>query len=326
MGIRRKCNTMLSSNFKRTAAAFLVIANAFSVFGLTACSKTEPESETKAKVTHETTEVPVKSADELFAGCDKEYFVPFKDPSRSYCTINDGLGTTLWSQGMGGCYSYSAVKIDIACQNSRFLRCDRNCIIHAGCLIERAERNSLTCRKIPLVKLIGHSRIAVIREDFSGLCPAGEPCGDLGDSGIQRDKCGDIRACFEGCFITCIFLSTENDSIALRRNAHRTEGVLVAAVLDKLPARDIRIVIGRVVELYPVVFSFKVAVSACVACADLIYKDLRTVCRRIELHGCSEYGSCRNHRCCTAKYFCFHIITLHNQSYPLCTCMIALQV
>jgi hypothetical protein len=100
---------MLSSNFKRTAAAFLVIANAFSVFGLTACSKTEPESETKAKVTHETTEVPVKSADELFAGCDKEYFVPFKDPSRSYCTINDGLGTTLWSQGMGGCYSYSAV-------------------------------------------------------------------------------------------------------------------------------------------------------------------------------------------------------------------------
>ena len=109
MGIRRKCNTMLSSNFKRTAAAFLVIANAFSVFGLTACSKTEPESETKAKVTHETTEVPVKSADELFAGCDKEYFVPFKDPSRSYCTINDGLGTTLWSQGMGGCYSYSAV-------------------------------------------------------------------------------------------------------------------------------------------------------------------------------------------------------------------------
>ena len=96
---------MLSSKLRKTAAALLVIANTFSVLCLSACNKTEPDT----TVTHETTEAPVKSADEIFAGCDKEYFVPFKDPSRSYCTINEGLSTPLWSQGIGGCYAYSAV-------------------------------------------------------------------------------------------------------------------------------------------------------------------------------------------------------------------------
>ncbi len=91
----------ISKNF----ACAVVLAAMITSISLTGCKK----AQTGSTGTPETTIAPVSKAEELFSAGDKEYFVPFQDPNHSYCTLNDGLGTPVRDQGMGGCYAYAAV-------------------------------------------------------------------------------------------------------------------------------------------------------------------------------------------------------------------------
>ena len=94
----------------RKIACVLAIANLISVFGTTGCSVSqEKETDPRFIGTPETTEAPPSDVNELMAGGDKDYYVPFRDPDHSFCIINEGWGTPVRQQGMGGCYCYAAV-------------------------------------------------------------------------------------------------------------------------------------------------------------------------------------------------------------------------
>ena len=97
-----------NSMYKKIACA-LVLANTITVFGVTGCNSNEDPASTGATGTPEVTEAPFISTDELFGAGDKEYFVPFQNPETSYCSISEGWAVPVRSQGMGGCYCYSAV-------------------------------------------------------------------------------------------------------------------------------------------------------------------------------------------------------------------------
>lgn len=90
---------------KRKIAAALTLATLISTTGTTACNLIVPENTGKT----EKTVKPASVVDDLFPTGDKEYFIPFQDPDKSYCTITEGLGTPVREQGMGGCYCYAAV-------------------------------------------------------------------------------------------------------------------------------------------------------------------------------------------------------------------------
>ena len=94
----------------RKIACVLALANLIAVLGTAGC-RADREQETDPELigTPETTEAPPGNVDEILAGGDKDYYVPFQDPERSFCLISEGLGTPVRQQGVGGCYSYSAV-------------------------------------------------------------------------------------------------------------------------------------------------------------------------------------------------------------------------
>lgn len=97
-------------NLSKKAACVLALANLIAVFGTAGCSTgQEKETDPRFVGTPETTEAPPSDVNELMAGGDKDYYVPFRDSDHSYSLINEGLGTPVRQQGMGGCYCYAAV-------------------------------------------------------------------------------------------------------------------------------------------------------------------------------------------------------------------------
>jgi len=99
---------MKTYKIRNTICRTLALTAVLTLVGTTGCSKKE-SFPVNPSGTPETTCEPIAQVDELFIKGDKDYFVPFQDPTHSYCTISDGLGTPVRHQGQGGCYSYSAV-------------------------------------------------------------------------------------------------------------------------------------------------------------------------------------------------------------------------
>ena len=96
----------MKGHLREAASAGLAAVMAVSLLSVTACTNKKDDS---GKGTPESTYEPAKNVDDLFVKGDKEYYTPFQNPDHCYCTISDGLGTPVRSQGLGGCYSYAAV-------------------------------------------------------------------------------------------------------------------------------------------------------------------------------------------------------------------------
>ena len=46
---------------------------------------------------------------DLFPNADTEYFTPFQNEKTSYCSLDEGLDLPVYTQGMSGCFAFSAV-------------------------------------------------------------------------------------------------------------------------------------------------------------------------------------------------------------------------
>ena len=97
-------------DLNKKIACVLALANLIAAIGTAGCSAgQEKETDPGFIGTPETTEAPPSDVNELMAGGDKDYYVPFQDPEHSFCLINEGFGTPVRQQGLGGCYCYAAV-------------------------------------------------------------------------------------------------------------------------------------------------------------------------------------------------------------------------
>lgn len=89
----------------------LVFAATATALTTTSCNSTATETEPDPRYigTPEVTVEPASDIEDIIPAGDKDYYIPFQDPDRCYCTVNEGFGVPVRTQGMGGCYCYAAV-------------------------------------------------------------------------------------------------------------------------------------------------------------------------------------------------------------------------
>ena len=97
-------------NNKRIVSLFVIAALCAS-FGMTGCNEAVRETEPDPKYigTPEVTVEPASDIEDIIPAGDKDYYIPFQNPDHCYCTVNEGFGVPVRTQGLGGCYCYAAV-------------------------------------------------------------------------------------------------------------------------------------------------------------------------------------------------------------------------
>ena len=80
-------------------------------FGMTGCNETARQTEPDPGYTGtpEVTVEPASDIEDIIPAGDKDYYIPFQNPDHCYCTVNEGFGVPVRTQGLGGCYCYAAV-------------------------------------------------------------------------------------------------------------------------------------------------------------------------------------------------------------------------
>ena len=100
----------------------------------------------------------------------------------------------------------NAVCIDVTVDGLPRGHC--NCIVHAGGLIQRAERDRFSGCKILAIELIGDCRISVVCQNIGCFLPCTEPCGNIGYTRIECNKCCNICPALNSASVSPYFLES----------------------------------------------------------------------------------------------------------------------